>query len=242
MTSGTRLISLVTGLSRLVPAWVCYSRAPIHGRPNNMSNPEPGLVSADFDPSLDCFVAMDDRPAAWMAIDPAALTPINRALLVIDGTVTKFLEAYHLERVLVMPLEQRMDQATATDARWLACAKSNDVLRRRVRLMGSESERLYAWADSVILSSRLSPAMRRGLDEEPSGLGKVILDSGLETRREALWFGKEQPAATPAAIRSLHTGAFLTRSYRIFARGRPLMLITERFPIYADRHSGELRL
>ena len=74
------------------------------------------------------------------------------------------------------------------------------MLRRSVRLLGETSGRLFAWAESVILPERLSAAMRRGLDTDPSGLGQIIIDSRLETRREALWFGAETPGALPPEL------------------------------------------
>ena len=184
-----------------------------------------------FDPTRDVFVAMEHRPPGCLPIDVSMLTPVQRALLVIDGTVTKFLEAYYRENVIVSVLAQRSGTAAIAEARWLNCPADEAVLRPSVRLLGETSGQLFAWAESVILPDRLSAAMRRGLSTEPSGLGQIIIDSRLETRREALWFGAEKPAAPPAELGTPPGAEFLSRSYRIIAQQRPLMLICERFPL-----------
>lgn len=189
-------------------------------------DPDPGR----FDAATGVFRAQACRPAVLGPVDPGALTPRLRALLVIDGTVTKFLEAYEGEAVQVTALAQRPGLAGA-DAAWLDCAAEDAVLRRTSLLRGVASGRLFAWADSVILPDRLSPAMRQGLRSEPMGLGQILLDSGLETRREGLWYGRETPAQRPEAVRAAGHQDFLSRTYRVISGGRPLLLITERFPL-----------
>ena len=201
------------------------------------SPPAPG-----FDATAGVFRAQDKRPAPLADVDPAQLSPCQRALLVIDGTVTQFLAACMGEPVRVTRLAQFADVAAA-DAQWLDCSADAAVLRRTAMLSGGHGGQLYAWADSVILPDRLTAAMRAGLDSEPSGLGQILLDSGLEQRREALWFGRllATEAEMPPAVRAFGNSTFLSRSYRVIAGGQPLMLITERFPlgsgsVFEDRY------
>jgi len=189
--------------------------------------PEAMRAPTSFDPTSGVFVEMRHRPAALEPVDIAALAPVQRALLVIDGTVTKFLEAYFNEPVMVERLKQAEDRATAFDAEWLACDAEKPLLRRSVLLRGVASARVFAWADSLLLPERLSPGMRRGLETEPGGLGRIIIDSGLETRRECLWFGWQQVDGSSAPVAA---GRYLVRAYRIVSGGRPLMMVTERFP------------
>ena len=193
-------------------------------------------MAATFDPTARVFVAMDSRPTALMDVDPAGLSPLLRALLTIDGTVTQFLESYQAEPVQVELIDQQACAAGAS-ATWLACEEAEAALRRRSILVGTESNRLYAFAESVIATSRLAPGMREALVAEPGGLGKIILDSALETRREALWFGSEPACELPPQVQIYGPTAFLTRSYRIFAGGLPMMQITERFPWSESGHS-----
>lgn len=183
-----------------------------------------------FDPLARVFVAQHARPPAVQPIAVAGLSPFQRALLAIDGTVTQFLEAWALEPVEVLRIEQREIVLAAADP-WLALPAGARVLARRVLLRGASTGRFHAWADSVIAASRLGPAMRHALERDGGGIGKILIDAGVESRREALWYGRERPSDAPAEIRGSGPGEFLSRTYRLLADGAPLMLITERFPL-----------
>ena len=175
---------------------------------------------------------MHARPSQLADVDLAMLSPFLRALLTIDGTVTQFIEAYMMERVLIRVLAQSPEPA-GESAQWLDCATDSVALRRRSMLVGADTDRLYAYAESLLLPGRLSADMRAGLEQEPGGLGKIILNSAIETRREALWFGQETPPALPESVARYAPPAFLTRSYRVMTAEQPIMQITERFPLHA---------
>ena len=191
-----------------------------------------------FDPAFGVFVAQDSKPAGLGSIDLKALSPLLRSLLLIDGTVTKFLEAYLLEPVGVIRLEQAnrildQDDLGQQDS-WLQAPAGSDLIDRCVMLCGMESGRLLTYAESTIVTGRLTPAMLHSLGRESNtgGLGRILLESRLETRREALWFGQESPVARlHQQAAALYSGACLVRSYRIIVSDLPLMMITERFPL-----------
>jgi chorismate-pyruvate lyase len=196
-----------------------------------MAAPIPaGAAPAAFDPTAGAFVAQAERPAALGPVDVAALTPYQRSLLVIDGTVTRFIEAYWLEPVRVRRIAQDELRLPAGEP-WLGLAAGETAIRRRVLLVGEHSGRFFAWADTLIAAARISPAVRRGLERDDGGLGRILIDTAAETRREGLWFGREAPADRPAEVAALWSGAFLARSYRVVAAGQALMQITERFPL-----------
>jgi chorismate-pyruvate lyase len=176
------------------------------------------------------FGAQCARPEDIKPVDSAMLTALQRALLVIDGTVTKFLEAWALEPVNVVRLEQEPLQLDAAEP-WLELPATAPVIRRRVVLLGQRTGQFFAWADSLIRAEQLPVTMSAALAHDEGGLGRILLDSAVETRRECLWYGRERPAERPAAIARLWNGEFLTRTYRVIAVGRPIMLITERFPL-----------
>ncbi len=186
--------------------------------------------AGDFDPFARVFVAQAARPAGIEPVDAAALDAFQRALLAIDGTVTQFIEAWALEPVEVVRLDQCELSLPASEP-WLALDAGARVIRRRVMLCGAVSGRFYTWADSLIAAERVGAPMRHGLECEGGGIGRIIIDAGLESRREALWYGRDRPADVPAEVSVHHHGAFLVRTYRLLAEARPLMLITERFPL-----------
>jgi chorismate-pyruvate lyase len=57
----------------------------------------------------------------------------------------------------------------------------------------------------------------------------------LETYRDILWYGREHLTSLPAAIANIAGQAFISRTYRIIARGKPLMIINEKFPMDQDQ-------
>ena len=181
-----------------------------------------------FNPLRESFVAGHARPASVVPTDFATVAPLHRALLAIDGTVTTFLEAWFLEPVAVRVLAQHVGCLEAADE-WLALPNGSPVLSRVVTLSGARSGRLYAYAESLIAESQLPDKLRAGLASDRGGLGHILLASGLETRRQGLWWGSETAEIPQLAGRC--AGRFLTRCYRIFVAGVPLMRVTERFPL-----------
>lgn len=178
--------------------------------------------------AADLFTAQARRPPGLAPVALGDLTPYQRALLAVDGTLTRFVEAYWLEPVTVVRLAQRETRLPAPDA-WLELPAGAPVIERRVLLHGATTNRFFLWADSRIAVGRLDAGMRRGLDEEEGGLGRILLEQALETRREGLWFGRERPADVPPPVAARWPGEFLVRTYRVFNARAPIMLITERF-------------
>ena len=187
------------------------------------------MSAAPFDPAGRFFLAQDQRPAHLAAVRPDELSPLQRALLVIDGTVTTVLSAWALEPVAVQPLSQRSTVLPSAEA-WLDAPAGTPVMERAVLLVGVHSQRLFAFAESVICTERLPAALRNGLVSGGLSLGQLLLLPGSESRREGLWYGRDRPQTLPPAVAALTEPDFLTRTYRVSVAAQPLMLITERFP------------
>lgn len=182
-----------------------------------------------FDPVGGAFLGQDQRPGSLAPVGSGELSPLQRALLVIDGTVTTFLAAWALEPVTVRVLSQAATVLPSAEP-WLDAPAGTPVLTRSVLLVGARSQILFAFAESVICTGRLPDALRGSLLDGGLSLGQILLLPRFESRREGLWYGRERPATLPPAVASLAEADFLTRTYRVSAAARPLMLITERFP------------
>ncbi len=180
------------------------------------------------------FVAQDAKPENVKEINLARLTPFQRGLLVADGTVTRFIEAYTLLPVEVGLLQQ-VKQTLPTKHTWLQLPPGTEVISRKVVLQTySQNESLpiiHTYADSLIVPQRLSTSLLDGLTTDKRGLGGLLQRSGLETRRELLWCGIEILTGLPAAVAHLESKTFISRAYRVFADEEPLMLINEKFPL-----------
>lgn len=184
----------------------------------------------EHDPLEDLFVAQFARPEELQPVNLRAVSPFHRALLSIDGTVTRFIEAFRMEPVEVTLVSQEARELP-DDHDWLEAAAGSPVIAREVVLRGRHTGRFYAFAASLVLLERLPEEVREQLPRHPQGLGQILADACLETRREILWYGRESPAEPPPGAPS---GRLLCRTYRILAGGRPWMLIQEKFPIGDD--------
>ena len=194
-----------------------------------------GLGKGTFYPFADLLSAQAARPAQLAIVNLRTLTPFQRALVSIDGTVTKFIEAYTLEPVESLLLHQQTQQLPTAHP-WLELATHSEVIARQVLLRGRYSATVYAYAVSLLAPTRLPPHLLHDLAKEPAGLGRVLLNSQIENRREILWYGRETIADLPADIARYTGHEFISRTYRILAGGQPLMLINEKFPTHvADR-------
>ena len=196
------------------------------------------------------FVAQEDKPTTLKEINLARLTPFQRGLLVTDGTVTRFVEAYTLAPVEVALLQQAKQtlptehtwlqlpagaETLPTEHTWLQLPAGAEVISRQVVLQTHSQEEsspiIHTYADSLIVPQRLPASILNGLKSDKQGLGGLLRCSGLETRRELLWCGIEVLTDLPSAIAHLEGEKFINRTYRVFANQKPLMLINEKFPL-----------
>ena len=180
------------------------------------------------------FVAQDDRPVTLKKINLAQLTPFQRGLLVTDGTVTRFIEAYTFLPVEVVLLRQAKQILDAEQA-WLKLPPGEEIVSRQVILQTHSQEEssptIRTYADSLIVPQRLPQSLLNELESDKQGLGGLLRHSGLETRRELLWCGIEILTDLPSTVAQLEGEKFISRTYRVLANQEPLMLINEKFPL-----------
>jgi chorismate-pyruvate lyase len=169
------------------------------------------------------------RSLARQSINPLTLSAFQRILLTTDGTVTEILEAYSGESICVVKLFQKaalLDKAiTALELPW-----SNRVLRRNILLQGRMSLVNFLYAESIIALDRLDEGVRDGLLKSKKPIGLLILEHRIETFKEILDCGREKAGPLGEYFRIKDTANVLFRTYRMINRGRPIMMITEKFP------------
>ncbi len=168
-------------------------------------------------------------PEGCEELQDALLSPIQRILLVTDGTITYILQAYAGERVVMMKLSQSL-RAADSDVPELELDQGETLLEREILLCGGESGTTYLCARSLVASDRLPGALRRDLISGHRPIGDLIHRERIETFREILEVGCE-PAGQVGRYFDLEADAPLFfRTYRIFSSGRPLAAIKEQFP------------
>jgi chorismate-pyruvate lyase len=182
-----------------------------------------------WDPSSARFLEEFEKRSSVAPINLRVLTPYQRALLVLDGTVTNFIHSWSMDPVSILCLGQTL-RPLPEDHAYLAASAGSQVLARNVILEGRHSQTFHAYAVSLIAVDRIPAAIRQALEGKRVGLGEVLGWNSIETRREILWSGREQIDELPPDVRRRWSGEFIVRTYRIHAEGKPIMLISERFP------------
>lgn len=163
------------------------------------------------------------------SLDLQGLPPFLRTLMVTDGTVTKSLEAFFWEPILVETLCQE-EVAFPADQEWLDIKRGDKVLQREVRLRGGDSGTVYAFARSLIRLEALPEPLREALLSGKIGIGELVRECGLETYREIQDMGREIDESLAEIFCTEHCGELAYRTYCIVANHKPVILITEYFP------------
>lgn len=162
-------------------------------------------------------------------LDIEAMPPFLRTLLITDGTVTKSLEAFFWEPVVVENLGQEVIQLPKGQD-WLGMKSGDTGLQREVRLKGVNSENVYAYAKSILKLDLLPQQIQDDLLSGKIGIGEMLRERGLETYREIMDIGREIDKSLASVIGDIGGGELIYRTYRVFINHEPMMLITEKFP------------
>lgn len=158
------------------------------------------------------------------------LSVFQRVLLVTDGTVTDVLESYCGEAIRVVKLAQSFD-VPDPDRPPLELFEGERVLRRTVLLQGTISGTNFIYADSILAPDRLPDYLVDDLVATQVPLGRLIAKSRLETFREVVGVGFE-PAGHHARYFGVDPVSDLVfRTYRIHYNTKPVVRITEKFPL-----------
>ena len=189
-----------------------------------------------FDPMNDLLLAQSSRPPQLRSVNMRTLTPFQRALMTIDGTVTKFIEAYTMEPVQVTRISQS-EQPLEKDHTWLEVEKDSPVTVREVYLHGEYSQTVHAYAVTLIVPDAINTSVDKGLKTQGGSVGRLLRSSKMETYREVLWYGRQQFDSLPKPLELFNGKEFLSRTYRIISEGKPIMMINENFPLYSHDES-----
>lgn len=154
------------------------------------------------------------------------LTPMQRVMLISNGTLTDILQAFTSEKIGVHKLaEERMP---CHNTRYLSLFGTGEAIKRSVVLYGERSLRHYVYAETYLALKQLPQALAEDLRERSEPLGRLLLKYRLETFKELidLRLGKSDQAA-----RYLGPGpGFLIRRYKVYMQDRPCIVIQEYFP------------
>lgn len=163
------------------------------------------------------------------AVQPLKRTPLQRILLVTDGTVTEILEAYTGESMRLIKLREEVIE-TASPIPGLHVDTGEQVLDREILLQGKMSLTNYIYAQTYIALDRLDESLRNGLLKSRKPIGFLIQEQRMETYREILGCGRELAGSIAHFFGVDPTDGMIWRTYRVFYQGAPIMQISEKFP------------
>ena len=158
----------------------------------------------------------------------AALPRFLRVLLTADGTVTTSLEAYFAEPIRIEAQAQELRTHTRPEP-LLDVAAGAQLIDRRVRLRGDASDRVYAYAESLLRPDALPAAIRADILAGRIGIGELLRNRALPSFREIVALGATHDCA--ALFLDARYREAIFRTYRIFIERVPAIVITEYFPL-----------
>jgi chorismate-pyruvate lyase len=164
------------------------------------------------------------------SVDTDDLGLLQRIFLVCDGTLTDTLQAAVREPIYVVKLSSESNMAAAP-IEDLAVSPGEPIVTRRVLLCGQYSGRCYVYAESLIALKRLPPPFLEELLHSDKPLGRLWTEHKRESRKELLDVSRV-PSDRLAGYFGINEDAdILKRQYRLASGGKPIMLITESFPV-----------
>lgn len=163
-------------------------------------------------------------------VNHAQLSPFQRVMLVADGTLTHAIEAWVDEAVSVCKLNETTLH-TKEPVPLLQLDHRTELLQREILLKGSDSNRTWLYACSFIVLERISAAFRDDLMISKRPIGKLWRDHRTENYKEIV-----SCCCHPALELAQHFNlslqqTLLSRTYRVFNGGKPVMMITEKLPL-----------
>lgn len=162
-------------------------------------------------------------------INPARLSTFQRIILTTDGTLTEILEAYLYEKIKLVKLAEAL-MPLAENLPILSVEAGTPVIQRRILLQGKISHRNWVYAESVIVPDRLDERYRERLLKSEESIGRLWLEHRVETFKEIVDSNREVSGDRAEYFRIHPTDLLLSRTYRVFSHGQPIMMITEKFP------------
>jgi chorismate-pyruvate lyase len=155
------------------------------------------------------------------------LSLFQRILLSTDGTVTDLVALYVGEPIRVTKLGQAICEETAHAQ--LSCNGPTRLLNRRILLSGETKHYLYA--ESQFVLERLSRSIQEQMLNTDQPIGLLWKEARLETFREIVGQTVEHCAEIAQYFDLTTSELFVSRTYVIHHGGKPLGMISEKWPL-----------
>lgn len=156
------------------------------------------------------------------------LTPVQKILLITDGSITRILEAVRGEDIEVITLVQEVVKSDARFAEIFGIPEGAEVNHRIVWLKDSRDYLVHA--TSYCPLTRLDERFRTDIMKGDTPIGKIMKEHLMEARREIRELSTVRAAGALAAKFNIIEGTTLIkRNYDIIYMDQVLLNITEVF-------------
>ncbi len=163
---------------------------------------------------------------------------IPRILLTTNGTLTNILESCFLEKIIVKKILQTT-QKTLFAEDYLHLRQAEPTLARKILLQGSKSERNYIYAESFVLSERVTRPIRDELLNTDTPLGKVLDKHKIESFKKFVSYRTEKAGAIAGYFNLDDGDDIFSRTFVVYSNNQPIMIITEKIPPLATYTRSE---
>jgi chorismate-pyruvate lyase len=164
-------------------------------------------------------------------IDITQLTPLQRIILSSNGTLTKLLEDLIGEQLIVIKLHESVDIHQQPIA-YLELPAQQKVIQRKICLQGKNSGINWLYAESIIVPDRLESPFRDELLESQIPIGNLWFKYRVETFKEILPPFQQSAGELAQYFAIEPQQPLLGRTYRVFSKQQPVMMLTEKFPVH----------
>lgn len=165
----------------------------------------------------------------FQKINLSQLSIFQRILLITDGTLTKILETYVHEDLQVVKLSEEK-QVTSQNNPLLELTVGQEIITRKIVLQGKSTKNNWLYAESILVLERLQEEFKEKLLHSKQPIGKLWLESRMETYKEIVLVDREQANDLASLFRIEREEYLLYRTYLVFSNNKPIILITEKFP------------
>ena len=162
-------------------------------------------------------------------INPSKLSTFQRIVLTTDGTLTEILEAYLFEKIQVAKLSEGLVSITQ-DIPPLEVKSGSEVIERKILLRGKISRKNFIYAESILVTDRLDEKFKDELLHSRTPLGRLWLEHKYETFKEIVDTAEESAGELSFYFPIKPEEKVLSRTYRVFSKRKPIIMITEKFP------------
>jgi chorismate-pyruvate lyase len=158
------------------------------------------------------------------------LSRFQKILLITDGTVTKLLEHYLDEPIIVNKLNEEIKQDVIFLDHYDVDA-STDILQREIFLQGQLTGKNWIYAESAIFTDHLSADFRKDLLESNQPIGKLWIKYRLETYKSIISVEEEKAQILAPYFGIEAYDRIISRTYSVYSNQKVIMIITEKFPL-----------